>query len=159
MPTTACLIFVITAVIVSACSGGAGADRLPQSTVSATGGADTAAGVRAKSDSDDYESLEAAAMAGDYQAQRNLAYQLSGDAGGVPVNPILSCAWRIVIVESGSPSVNTGDTGNLEYYCNKRLGAAERVAAAAQAKRLQARIGAARDSKPERDPARTVNAS
>jgi hypothetical protein len=88
----------------------------------------------------DYELLEAAALGGDYQAQRNLAYQLSGDAGSVPVNQILSCAWRIVIVESGSPSVDLSDTGNLEHYCTRKLGSVEQRAAAAQAKQLQARI-------------------
>lgn len=85
----------------------------------------------------DYEALERAAKAGDYQAQRNVAYWLSGGNGGaLPINPILACAWRIVILESGSQSVDSSDVSNKQFYCNKKLDADGVRAAEAQAKNL-----------------------
>ena len=80
----------------------------------------------------DYEAMEKAALSGDYQAQRNLAYTLSTS---IPFNPILGCAWRIVIVESGSSQVDQSDTGNKAFYCDK-LSADELLAAQAQAEKL-----------------------
>lgn len=85
----------------------------------------------------DYEALEKAALAGEYQAQRNLAYTLST---GIPHDVILGCAWRIVIVDSGSPQVDQSDTGNKTFYCGK-LSADEFRAAQSQAKNLQDMIG------------------
>lgn len=41
----------------------------------------------------EYHALEKQAMAGDYQAQRNVAYWLTGGNGGEPpLNPALGCA-------------------------------------------------------------------
>lgn len=86
----------------------------------------------------EYEVLEKSAKAGDYQAQRNVAYWLSGGNGGSPpLNPILACAWRIVILESGSTSVDAGDVSNKKLYCDKRLDADGLKAAQAQARTLQ----------------------
>lgn len=84
----------------------------------------------------DYEALEKAALSGDYQAQRNLAYTLST---GIPNDIILGCAWRIVIIESGSTQVDQSDTGNKTAYCGK-LSEDELAAAQAQAKTLQGMI-------------------
>lgn len=91
---------------------------------------------------EEYEKLEKGAMAGDYQSQRNLAYWLSGGYNAPPQNPILACAWRLVILESGSPKVDAGDIGNKELYCDKRLGidTDERKAAEAQAVKLRIQI-------------------
>jgi hypothetical protein len=83
-----------------------------------------------------YEAMEKAALSGDYQAQRNLAYILTT---GIPHNPILGCAWRIVIVQSGSPQVDQSDTGNKKFACGK-LTTDGLAAAEAQAKKLQAKI-------------------
>ncbi|MDB5596244.1 MAG: hypothetical protein JWM36_3205 [Hyphomicrobiales bacterium] len=76
----------------------------------------------------------------DYQAQRNIAFCLSqGCDRAVITNPILGCAWRMVIVGSGFSMVDTTDTGNLRVECG-RLDAVERVAASAQAQVLMKKI-------------------
>lgn len=86
---------------------------------------------------DEYEALEKKAMAGDYQAQRNVAYWLAGGNNGAPpLNPILGCAWRLVILKSGSPSVDSSDVSNKQLYCDKQLDADSRTAADAQAENL-----------------------
>lgn len=73
------------------------------------------------------------AWQGDYQAQRNVAFCLSDGCGGMVVqNRSLGCAWRMIIIGSGSPKVDSTDTGNLKVYCGG-LDAAERSAAQAQA--------------------------
>jgi hypothetical protein len=84
-----------------------------------------------------FERLERAAMAGDYQAQRNLAYWLSGGNGGAPpLDPVLSCAWRYVILASGNRQVDESDMSNKQLYCDKRLDAAARQAAKAKSEKL-----------------------
>ena len=83
-----------------------------------------------------FERMEQAALSGDYISQRNLAYTL---ATSLPRNPILGCAWRIVIVESGSPKVDQSDTGNLSFDCGK-LNPVELSAAQAQAKKIQEKL-------------------
>lgn len=90
-----------------------------------------------EADPNNYEELERAALAGDYQAQRNLAYTLTTS---IPHNQILGCAWRIVIVESGTDQVDQSDTGNKQFDCDKKLNADEINAAKAQAKKLQEKI-------------------
>lgn len=80
------------------------------------------------------------AWRGDYQGQRNVAFCLrDGCDGAVRTNPITGCAWRMVIVGSGSPKVDTSDTLNLKTDCS-RLDAVEREAATAQAARMLAKI-------------------
>lgn len=65
-----------------------------------------------------FEDLRAKALAGDYQAQRNLAFGYSSAPyRGQPRNPLLACAWRIVIVHSGSDRVDDSDVGNEQVYC------------------------------------------
>lgn len=89
----------------------------------------------------DYEALEKKAMSGDYQAQRNVAYWLvGGNNGAPPLNPILGCAWRLVILKSGSPSVDASDVSNKQLYCDKRLDVDSRNAAEAQAAALLKKI-------------------
>lgn len=85
----------------------------------------------------DYDKLEADALRGNYQAQRNVSYWLSGGMGVPPTNPILGCAWRIVILDSGSLSVNETDASNKTLYCNQRLTPDELYAAQAQADTLK----------------------
>lgn len=89
----------------------------------------------------EFEALEKKALNGDYQAQRNVAYWLTGGNNGVPpLNPILGCAWRIVILKSGSTQVDSSDIGNKQLYCDKRLDSDSRAAAEAQATKLLKRI-------------------
>ncbi len=85
----------------------------------------------------EYQALEKQALAGDYQAQRNVAYWLTGGNGGEPpLNPVLGCAWRMVILSSGARSVDASDVSNKQLYCDKRLDANGRRAAEAQAEKL-----------------------
>lgn len=67
------------------------------------------------------------ALQGNYQAQRNFAYSLSQELG----NQIGACAWRLVILKSGSPKVDTTDVSNVEIHCGK-LSALEQEAAASR---------------------------
>lgn len=88
-----------------------------------------------------FEKIERAAMGGDYQAQRNLAYWLSGgNAGALPLDPVLACAWRYVILASGSRQVDDSDVSNKVLYCDKKLDAASRHAAKSQAEKLLKQI-------------------
>mgnify|MGYP006951112573 CR=1 FL=1 len=88
-----------------------------------------------------YKKLERGAMAGDYQDQRNLAFALTGGYGSeIPKNPILACAWRLVILASGDRRVDEGDVGNKQLYCDKRLDADSQAAAKAQAEKLTRQI-------------------
>lgn len=76
------------------------------------------------------------AYKGNYQAQRNAAYCLStGCDGAVRQNKILGCAWRIVIVTSGSPKVDSSDTANLKHNCGQ-LSEVEFIAAKTQASNI-----------------------
>lgn len=66
-----------------------------------------------------------AALAGDYQAQRNFAYALAqGD--GVLRDPVEACAWRMVIVARQGTKVTAGDVSNVQADCSTHgsLGAA-----------------------------------
>lgn len=94
---------------------------------------------------EEYQALEKAAKAGDYQAQRNVAYWLSGGFGGAPpLNPVLACAWRMVILESGSTSVDSSDVSNKQVYCDRKLDADGIKAAQAQARTLRRGMPAAK---------------
>lgn len=84
----------------------------------------------------DYEAMDKAARSGDYQAQRNIAYTLSTS---IPNNPILGCAWRMVIVESGAPQVDQSDTANKDFFCGK-LSPEDRKAAMKQKEVIQSEL-------------------
>lgn len=58
------------------------------------------------------------ALAGNYQAQRNIAFGFS-TANHMVRNPVQACAWRIVILASLSPSIDASDTGNYRFDCGK----------------------------------------
>lgn len=87
-----------------------------------------------------FKEVRALAMQGNYQAQRNLAYSYSSRPyDGQDMNPILGCAWRTVIIQSGNEKVNETDVGNHEVYCGK-LDPTARAAADAQAAALLQKI-------------------
>lgn len=89
-----------------------------------------------------FEEVRAMAYRGDYQAQRNLAYGYSSASyAGQDKNPILACAWRIVLIKSGNEKVDETDVGNHKVYCD-RLDQVSRQAAEAQAVSLRKKIGA-----------------
>lgn len=80
------------------------------------------------------------AYEGDYQGQRNVAYcLLTGCSGAVMINPSLACAWRMVILLSGSSRVDETDQGNFRTACGT-LDQARLETAKAQADRLRAMI-------------------
>lgn len=83
-----------------------------------------------------FDAVQRSAMAGDYQAQRNLAYGYgSAPYVGQERNVLLACAWRQVITRSGSPKVNDNDIANERIAC-AGLKPDELAAATAQARRL-----------------------
>lgn len=83
-----------------------------------------------------FDQITAKALAGDYQAQRNLAFGYSSSPyDGQEKNPMLACAWRLVILNSGSPKVDDTDVSNKQLYCG-RLNADQLSAATAQARNL-----------------------
>ncbi|WP_353191987.1 hypothetical protein [Pandoraea pnomenusa] len=53
------------------------------------------------------------AMAGDYQAQRNLAYTYGADLRDFSK----ACSWYLLILRSDSPQLNLGDLSNANTYC------------------------------------------
>ncbi len=90
-------------------------------------------------DSSKFDSVYASAMRGNYQAQRNLAYGYSAAPyPGQQINPILACAWRIVILESGDELIDGGDVSNYKVDCN--LDDASQSAAQAQASQILNKI-------------------
>lgn len=87
-------------------------------------------------DSTGFQRTFDAAMKGDYQAQRNLAYgYTSAPYAGQTMDPVHGCAWRIVILHSGHASVDQTDVNNHHVYCSK-LDAAQAAAAQAQGRQL-----------------------
>lgn len=87
-----------------------------------------------------FQSVQAEALRGHYQAQRNLAYGYSAAPySGQDKNQLLACAWRIVIVHSGSKLVNETDVGNRDVYCGQ-LNKTGLTAAQAQARTLYRQI-------------------
>lgn len=80
------------------------------------------------------------AYKGDYQGQRNVAFCLyDGCDGSVMQNKPLSCAWRMVILLSGSNQVDATDQNSFRLACGK-LDTAEMITAKAQAERLRGQI-------------------
>lgn len=80
------------------------------------------------------------AFRGDYQGQRNVAFCLwDGCDGAVTPNKITSCAWRIIIVASGSLKLDASDTSHMRT-CRSQLSADEMVAASGQAQTLASKI-------------------
>ncbi|WP_152554646.1 hypothetical protein [Bordetella bronchiseptica] len=74
-----------------------------------------------------YGEIEAAALAGDYQAQRNLAFGYTDlPYAGQKKDPVQACAWRMVIMVSGM--ADSGDAANFQLYCG-RLEPSDRRAA------------------------------
>lgn len=84
--------------------------------------------------------LEKQALAGDYQAQRNLAYYLSTGAEGHAQDVVAACAWRIVILGSGHAKVDSSDEGNKTFDCDRKLNPQQLREAESQANALLKRI-------------------
>jgi hypothetical protein len=87
-----------------------------------------------------FDQINAKALAGDYQAQRNIAYGYStAPYPGQQTNVLLGCAWRIVIMHSGSAKVDDTDISNQRVQCGK-LDSQQLAAAQAQARRLYLQV-------------------
>lgn len=87
-----------------------------------------------------FDQVNAKALAGDYQAQRNLAYGYSSAPyAEQQKNELLGCAWRIVIVHSGSTRVDQTDIENHRMHCG-RLDPTQQAAAQAQARKLYKQV-------------------
>ena len=84
--------------------------------------------------------VTASALAGDYQAQRNLAFGYSSSPyKGQDRSPLLACAWRLVIAHSGSTRVDQTDISNLGVYCSV-LDKQQFAAAQAHGRQLYRRV-------------------
>jgi len=83
--------------------------------------------------------IEKKALAGDYQSQRNLAYYLTTGEEGVKADPVMACAWRIVILKSGHSQADTSDTSNKQFDCDQKLNPAQLRQAESQAAALMKR--------------------
>ncbi|MCA1633223.1 MAG: hypothetical protein LC785_06025 [Acidobacteria bacterium] len=84
--------------------------------------------------------LEKQALAGDYQAQRNLAYYLSTGAEGHTQNPVAGCAWRIVLLKSRHNQADSSDESNKTFDCDRKLNPQQLREAEAKAAALLKRI-------------------
>ena len=82
------------------------------------------------------DALQGRALAGDVEAQRQLA---EGYRTGVRRDPALACAWRIVIGASRHPAVTQQDVENRKRDCES-LDPAQQRTAATEAKALFQRI-------------------
>lgn len=73
------------------------------------------------------------ASKGNYTAQRNVAdCLLTGCDGAVTIDKALGCAWRAVILVSGSLQVDAGDRANFDISCRGKLTASEAMTFGAQ---------------------------
>ena len=66
---------------------------------------------------DNLAALKQKALAGDYQAQRNLAFGYSDQFSNQKKNPVLACAWRMVILTT--EQADDTDMSNYNTYCGK----------------------------------------
>lgn len=93
-----------------------------------------------------WERYYSEAIAGGYQGQRNVAYCLSTgcDIPEFRKNPVLGCAWRVVIVNSGHLAADEMDGKSLQLYCGSQyLDDTGRVMADAQARTILQKLGIA----------------
>jgi hypothetical protein len=88
-----------------------------------------------------YRAEEAAALAGDYQSQRNMAWCfVDGCTGVEPIDDLKACVWRLVIASSGHPKVDQSDRDNVRIDCDQALAPEDRAAAQTQAGALFQKI-------------------
>lgn len=86
------------------------------------------------------DGLTKKAMKGDYQAQRNLAWSYVNPGPEEKADPVLGCAWYLVILQSGSPKVHDGDRGNAKVYCDGKLDRDSQTAAMVKSRKLVRQI-------------------
>jgi len=77
----------------------------------------------------------------DYYGQRSVASCLvSGCDGAVTIDKRRACAWRMLIVSSGSPYVDTSDRSNYRLDCSGMTTDADRAAVHSMAGDLMMRV-------------------
>jgi len=77
---------------------------------------------------------------GEYTGQRNVAFCFrDGCDGAVKQNPVQSCAWRLVVVGSGHPQFDAGDSSHTRSACGK-LSGADLATAEARSRRILSEI-------------------
>jgi len=54
-------------------------------------------------------------LAGDYQAQRNIAFTYAHDRGDYAN----ACVWYLLILRSGAKQIHIGDVSNADLYCGR----------------------------------------
>lgn len=76
------------------------------------------------------------AWRGDYQGQRNAAFcRFDGCFGGVQVDPVEACAWRVIIMQGNAVKADSTDLSNLRHECGT-LDAADRQFASSKARAM-----------------------
>jgi hypothetical protein len=83
--------------------------------------------------------IQQRALSGNLDAQRELAECLDKGCQGNPPDRALACAWRIVIMASGSVGLTAADAQARRLAC-EALSPSEQSVALAQAKSLFAKI-------------------
>ena len=79
--------------------------------------------------------LQQRALAGNLDAQRELADCLTKGCPGIAANRALACAWRIAIVAGGTPGLSAADVEARRFIC-ENLSPPERTEVTAQARTL-----------------------
>lgn len=88
----------------------------------------------------DFASVSAKAELGEYYPMRNVAYGfVSMPYEGQQKNPVLGCAWYLVVLKNPLKQADITDLNNVQLWCDK-LPAGEREAALYQAEKIYARI-------------------
>jgi hypothetical protein len=73
-----------------------------------------------QADLDNYMPVLDLASRGNYQAQRNIAYGfVAHPYHNQQMNPVLGCAWYLVVLNSASQKVDVTDQSNAELYCGR----------------------------------------
>lgn len=82
-----------------------------------------------------------AALKRDYQGQRNVSFCLyDGCDGAVRINRTLGCAWRLVILNAGSPKADNTDVSFFDARCRSRLTGTEQSLMNAQGREIFRRV-------------------
>ena len=79
------------------------------------------------------------AMAGDYQAQRNISEAFTNDAPWIVQDAVAGCAWRIVAIANRPETSTYDDDGMYRIQC-ERLSATDLAQARGQAAQIKGSI-------------------
>lgn len=91
-------------------------------------------------DADEENNEMKKALAGNYQAQRNIAYRFSTGVDGHSQNVVTGCAWYMVVLKSKHPQIDSTDTSNKTVYCDQQLNSQQLRQAEAEANNFLKKI-------------------